>query len=69
MSNKQIRELEMEVFDLIAKITSILKTHKLWDEDDKYTFSDGDRWARFEPERELEVLEHGTRDKQDKELY
>jgi len=67
--NKQIRALEMESFDLIAKIVDILTTHKLWDDKDRYTFSDGDRWARFNPEQEQEYLIHATRDKQDKEIY
>jgi hypothetical protein len=43
-----IKELEMETFDLIAKITCLLETHDLWEDDKTYTFSDGDRWARFD---------------------
>lgn len=61
-----IRELEMETFDLIAKIVSVLKEHDLWDEDGTYTFKDGDRWARFEPAKELEYL---TYTKEENECY
>lgn len=49
-----IEELEMETFDLIAKITTVLKDHNLWGEDSTYTFRDGDRWARFDPETEFQ---------------
>ena len=52
------KELEMETFDLIAKITSVLKKHDLWGDDDTYTFPDGDRWARFDPEQEQEYLDY-----------
>jgi hypothetical protein len=48
----------METFDLIAKIVSILKEHKLWGPDNTYTFTDGDRWARFDPEGEAPYLEY-----------
>lgn len=67
MSRKDyIKELEMETYDLIAKITSVLKLHDLWDEDGTYTFPDGDRWARFEPSIELEYLEYT---KEENETY
>lgn len=56
--DKYIHELEMETFDLIAKIVSVLKEHDLWGDDGTYTFKDGDRWARFEPEQEQEYLEY-----------
>lgn len=48
-----IKALEMETFDLIAKITTVLKDHDLWGDDGTYTFRDGDRWARFDPETEF----------------
>lgn len=53
-----IKELEMETFDLIAKLTSVLKEHNLWGPDGTYTFPDGDRWARFEPDKEQEYLDY-----------
>ena len=56
--DQQIKELKMETFDLIAKVVSILSTHDLWEPDNTYTFPDGDRWARFEPEQEQEYLEY-----------
>lgn len=61
-----IKELEMETFDLIAKITTVLTLHGLWNDDDTYTFPDGDRWARFEPSKELEYLEYT---KEENECY
>lgn len=53
-----IEELEMETFDLIAKIVGILKEHNLWEPDGTYTFKDGDRWSRFEPEVEEQYLDY-----------
>lgn len=64
--DEYIHKLEMETFDLIAKITSILKIHDLWEPDDTYTFPDGDRWARFEPEQEQEYLDYT---KEENECY
>ena len=59
MSRKDyIVELEMETFDLIAKLTSVLAMHNLWDDDGTYTFPDGDRWARFDPDMEQELLNY-----------
>lgn len=68
MSSKDdyIKELEMETFDLIAKITCILEAHDLWEDDSTYTFSDGDRWARFAPDVEEEYL---TYTKEENECY
>lgn len=64
-----IKEQDMEIFDLIAKITGILKKHDLWDDNDQYEFDDGDRWARFEPEQEDELIEHSQREKEDNDRY
>lgn len=61
-----IKELEMETFDLIAKIVSVLKEHDLWDDNGTYTFKDGDRWARFEPDQEQEYLDYT---KEENECY
>lgn len=41
------KELEQENFDLIAKVRELLHTHDLWEDDDTYTFSDGERWYRL----------------------
>ena len=60
-----IKELEMETFDLIAKVVSVLHTHGLWDEDDTYTFPDGDRWARFDPDKEQEYLDYTKEENED----
>ena len=62
---KQLHDLEMETFDLIAKITSILKEHSLWNEDGTYTFKDGDRWARFDPDQEQAYLEYTKEENED----
>ena len=56
--DEYVLELEMETFDLIAKIISILKDHDLWGDDGTYTFKDGDRWSRFEPEIEEQYLDY-----------
>lgn len=44
-----IKELEMETFDLIAKVIELINVIG-WNDDDTYTFKDGDRWAKFDPE-------------------
>ena len=41
-------DLDLENFDLIAKVIELLTTHNLWNPDDTYTFEDGERWAKFE---------------------
>jgi len=64
--DQYIKELEMETFDLIAKITGILKEHDLWGDDNTYLFPDGDRWARFDPVTEQKYLEHT---KEENETY
>jgi len=42
------RDLEMENFDLIAKVKELLNEHQLWGPDGTYTFKDGERWAYLE---------------------
>lgn len=50
MNNKRyIKELEMETFDLIAKVIELINIVG-WDDDDTYTFKDGDRWYKFNPD-------------------
>ena len=58
MSEKDnyIKELEMETFDLIAKVIELINVIG-WNDDDTYTFEDGDRWAKFDPEGDLEFEE------------
>lgn len=41
--------IEQENFDLVAKVLELI-TIIGWDDDDTYTFSDGERWAKFDPE-------------------
>lgn len=65
MSKDYIIELEMETFDLIAKIVSVLGKHELWDEKDNYTFPDGDTWSRFEPEIEEDYLDYIKQENED----
>jgi hypothetical protein len=44
------QSLEIENFDLIAKVKELLHDHKLWGPDGTYTFKDGERWARLDIE-------------------
>jgi len=43
-------DLDMENFDLIAKVIELLGEHNLWGPDGTYTFKDGERWARVDVE-------------------
>jgi hypothetical protein len=45
------KELVKEQFDHIAKIIELINVIG-WDDDGTYTFEDGERWARFEPDTE-----------------
>jgi hypothetical protein len=45
-------DLEIEVHDLIIKVQELLTTHDLYEPDGTYTFEDGERWAKFNPEQE-----------------
>ena len=47
---QRIREQEIEVFDLIAKVIEVIKDNSLWGEEDEYTFNNGEVWHRFDPE-------------------
>jgi hypothetical protein len=42
--------LDVENFDLIAKVIELLDTHDLWEPNGTYSFKDGERWAQFKPE-------------------
>ena len=61
-----IEELEMETFDLIAKITWMLQYYRLWNDDGTFTFHDGDKWARFDPIDEEKYLSYT---KEENECY
>jgi len=43
-------ELELENFELVDQVLELLNTHELWETDDTYTFTNGERWAKFRPE-------------------
>lgn len=47
--DRYIKDLEMETFDLVAKVIELINVIG-WNDDDTYTFKDGDRWAKFDPE-------------------
>jgi len=55
MNKKELREhiidQDKEIYDLIAKVIELIVIIG-WDDDDTHTFSDGDRWARFDPDYE-----------------
>ena len=44
------KDLEVETFELIAKVKELLHDHNLWGDDGTYTFKDGERWARLDIE-------------------
>jgi len=43
--------IEQENFDLVAKVVELINVIG-WNDDDTYTFSNGERWAKFDPEGE-----------------
>jgi hypothetical protein len=43
--------IERENFDLVAKVVELINVIG-WNDDDTYTFEDGERWAKFNPEGE-----------------
>ena len=50
---EHIREQDIEIFSLIAKVIEVIKNHHLWGDDDEYIFDDGETWKRFDPDYEL----------------
>ena len=50
---QRVREQEMEVFDLIAKVIEVIKDNSLWGEEGEYTFNNGEVWHRFDPEYDM----------------
>lgn len=40
--------LDMENFDLIAKVIYLLTAYELWAEDNTFTFPDGETWGKLE---------------------
>lgn len=51
-----IKELEMETFDLIAKCIELINVVG-WDDDDCYTFEDGETWEKFDPDNGLDLID------------
>lgn len=49
MSKKYEEELERECFDTVAKVIELIEIVG-WNDDDTYTFANGDRWLKFDPE-------------------
>ena len=62
-----IREQDMEVFSLIAKVIEVIQTHSLWGYEDEYTFEDGEVWHRFDPDWELSKTHSKTNEVTDNE--
>jgi len=55
-----IKEQDIEVFALIAKVIEVIKSHSLWGSDDEYTFKDGEIWYRFDPDYEVSKTHENT---------
>jgi len=47
-SPNEFEDLDLENFDLIAKVIELIEVIG-WSDDDTYTFADGDRWYKFDP--------------------
>ncbi len=45
-----LEDIELENFELLSCTLELLNTHDLWDDDGTYTFANGERWARFNPD-------------------
>lgn len=41
--------LDKENFDLVAKVIELINVIG-WNDDNTYTFADGDRWYKFDPQ-------------------
>ena len=54
--SKQIIELEQETFDLIARVIELINVIG-WDEDNSYTFEDGEKWYKFDPDNGIVDIE------------
>lgn len=52
--DRYIKELEMETFDLIAKVIELINIIG-WNDDGSYTFKDGDTWYPFDPDNGLDL--------------
>lgn len=50
---EHIKEQDIEIFDLIARVIEVIQTHDLWGSEDEYVFKDKEIWYRFDPEYEL----------------
>lgn len=49
--------LDEENFDLVAKVIELINVIG-WNDDDTYTFANGDRWRKFDPDGEANVRRH-----------
>ena len=47
---EHLKELNMELFDLTAKVIYLIKEFPGWSDNDTFTFPDGDTWHRFDPD-------------------
>ena len=47
---KEHESLDVENFDLIAKVVWMINEYPGWSEDGTFTFPDGETWAEFNPE-------------------
>lgn len=57
----EIESLNKETFDLIAKVIELINLIG-WNDDGTYTFNDGDRWARFDPDYESALARASTQE-------
>lgn len=57
---KHIKDQDIEVFSLIAKVIEVIKTHHLWGDEDEYEFKDGEVWYRFDPDYEASKTHENT---------
>lgn len=46
---EHIEEQDKEIFDLIARVIFCIEIIG-WDEEDSFTFPDGETWGRFDPD-------------------
>jgi len=46
---EHIKDQDIEIFDLIAKCIELINVIG-WNDDDTYTFNDGERWSKFDPD-------------------
>ena len=54
LSDELLQSLEKENFDLVAKVTYLINAGPGWNENNSFTFPDGDVWFNFDPKGEQE---------------